>query len=194
MKDLTSILQKSNQALQSLLLYGHVALHKEEDFSLYLKTASLNRKTLRLPWRHSICLSWTSSMINLLSLWRFSKTKVAKELANTLSTPIKSTWIPFKWSMAIVGLSLGGGVLDVRGIGSSGFLHDGASVRVLEGGSSIVSVMSSQKKHSFWSHACWKDLKMFNLIFIFPKEIFITPVQQLMHSLAMARKGRPRKT
>jgi hypothetical protein len=35
---------------------------------------------------------------------------------------------------------------------------------------------------------------MLNLIFIFLKEIFNTPVRQLMHALAVARKGHPRMT
>jgi hypothetical protein len=35
---------------------------------------------------------------------------------------------------------------------------------------------------------------MFSLTFIFPKEISITPVRQLIHALAVAKKGCPRMT
>ena len=124
----------------------------------------------------------------------FSQARATKELANKLLTPMKFTSATFKWHMSLVGLSSGGGVLEVRGIGSIGFLHDEASYRESGGGSSIVSPMSSKKKQVFWSNAFWKALKMFILIFIFPKEIFITPVQQFMHALAVTRKWHPRMT
>ena len=68
-----------------------------------------------------------------------------------------------------MGLSSAGGVLEVRGIGFSGFLHDGASDRDSSGGSSTVSPMSSKKKQVFLLGAFQKALKMFSLIFIFPK-------------------------
>jgi hypothetical protein len=51
--------------------------------------------------------------------------------------------------MSPVGLSSGGGVLEVRGIGSGGFLHDGALDRDSGGGSSTVSPMASKKKQAF---------------------------------------------
>ena len=57
------------------------------------------------------------------------------------------------------------------------------------GGCSTVFPMLSKKKHVFGSSAFWKALKVFSLIFIFPKEIFNILVQQLMHALALARKG-----
>jgi hypothetical protein len=52
--------------------------------------------------------------------------------------------------------------------------------------------MLSTKKHSFQSGACWNVVKMFNLTFIFPNEISITPVRQLMHALPVAKKGHSR--
>ena len=40
----------------------------------------------------------------------------------------------------------------------------------------------------------WVALKIFNLTFLFPKEMSIAPVLYLMYALAVAKNGRPRTT
>ena len=51
--------------------------------------------------------------------------------------------------MSPVGLSSSGGILEVRGIGSGGFLHNGSSDRDSGGGSATVFPMASKKKQVF---------------------------------------------
>jgi hypothetical protein len=46
--------------------------------------------------------------------------------------------------MPLVGLSSGGGVLEVRGKGFGGFVHDGASNRESGCGSSTISVIQEE--------------------------------------------------
>jgi hypothetical protein len=60
--------------------------------------------------------------------------------------------------------------------------------------SSIDSSIMFKKEHSLVSGGCWKALKMFSLTFIFPIFFSIIPVLQFMHTLVVAKIGRPRIT
>jgi len=57
---------------------------------------------------------------------------------------------------------------------------------------SWIESIESITKQSLSLRGPWVALKIFNLTFLFPKEMSIAPVLQLMHALATAKNGRPR--